>query len=315
MTTATLDAPLLDRTDDALARPLPAALVGARRDVLTAAAHLASIPEDALPRPWGWIGGSEYEVRYGVYRAAEGLEEAETAARRLLAADDPGETAAAWIVGPATAARWDLHGLLLPLPEATLDADPGGGEWTLRLVMGHVISSQRGYNWGTAWWLANPHEAGDPNLPQSAPDSYWAALPDEATTEAEGSSADLRARLDAQLDLGMERLAGLPDDRLGVAARWAGFEVTVGFRLARWGSHIREHTIQLEKTLAMLGDVPDEPRRLTRHLLAAYGRAEAAAFGRRPGSATDAAIERIARSAAEARDSIASAAEAARVGT
>jgi hypothetical protein len=113
----------------------------------------------------------------------------------------------------------------------------------------------------------------------------------------------------------MERLAGLPDDRLGVAARWAGFEVTVGFRLARWGSHIREHTIQLEKTLAMLGDVPDEPRRLTRHLLAAYGRAEAAAFGRRPGSATDAAIERIARSAAEARDSIASAAEAARVGT
>jgi hypothetical protein len=315
MTTVTLDAPLRDQTDDALARPLPAALVGARQDVLTAAAHLASIPEDALPKPWGWIGGSEYEVRYGVYRAAEGLEEAETAARRLLAADDPAETAAAWIVGPATAARWELHGLLLTLSEAKLVVYPGGGEWTLRLVMGHVISSQRGYNWGTAWWLANPHQAGDPNLPQSAPDAYWAALPDEATTEAEGTGADLRARLDGQLDVGMERLAGAPDDRLAVAARWAGFEVTVGFRLARWGSHIREHTIQLEKTLALLGDVPDEPRRLTRYLLAAYGRAEAAVFGRRPGPATDAAGERIARSAAEARDSIASAAEAARVGT
>ena len=106
-------------------------------------------------------------------------------------------------------------------------------------------------------------------------------MPDEATTEAEGSSADLRARLDAILDLSAERLAGMPDDRLELAARWSGFPVTIGFRLGRWGSHIREHTIQVEKTLAWLGAEPTEPERLARHVLSAYGRAEAAVFGRR----------------------------------
>ena len=56
--------------------------------------------------------------------------------------------------------------------------------------------------------------------------------------------------------------------------------MTVGFRLARWSSHIREHGIQIEKTFAMLGYAPTEPARLVRNLLAAYGRAESVAFGR-----------------------------------
>jgi hypothetical protein len=88
--------------------------------------------------------------------------------------------------------------------------------------------------------------------------------------------------------------------------------VDVGFRLGRWSSHIREHTIQIEKTLAMLGLVPDEPRRLARHVLDAYGRAEAAVFGRRPGAAAEEAADRIAGVAAEARQVVASAVEAAR---
>ena len=83
MTNLPLDAPLLDDTDPALARPLPEALVAARADVVATARDLLAIPEAALARPWGWIGGSEDEVRYGAYRAAEALEEAEIDARAL----------------------------------------------------------------------------------------------------------------------------------------------------------------------------------------------------------------------------------------
>jgi DinB family protein len=310
MNDTTPDAPLRELTDDALARPLPAAVARARGDVLRTARDLLAIPEAALTRPWTWIGGSEEEVRYGAYRAAEALEQAEIEARADVMATDAVEPRAARIVGPATAARWDLHGLLLPLDEQLLDADPGGEEWSLRLVMGHVIASQRGYGWGTAWWLARAYDAKDPALPPTIPEEFFGAAPDEATTEAAGTIDDLRSRLDAILDLSSERFAGLPDDRLDLGARWSGFPVTVGFRIGRWGSHLREHTIQIEKTFAMLGHVPGEPARLARHVLAAYGRAESVVFGRQD---VDEAVDRVVKGAAEARAAVSSAREAAGV--
>jgi hypothetical protein len=311
MTSRPIDAPLLELTDPTVARPLPGELAEARSALVAATTEFLSVPESALTDAWRWIGGSEEEVRYGAYRAAEALEQAETEARSLVAADDAAETRAARIIGSATAARWDLCGLLLPLADGQLDADPGGGEWTIRLVMGHVISAQRAYGWGSAWWLANPHDAADPGLPEGAAESLWEVLPDEATTEAHGTGADLRARLDGVLDLGAERLAAVADERLDQGARWSGFPVTIGFRLGRWSSHIREHTIQVEKTLVALNHVPGEPQRLARHVLAAYGRAEAAVFGRAPTDGVAEAVRRIGRGTAEAREALTSALEAA----
>ena len=203
-------------------------------------------------------------------------------------------------MGHASAARWDLHGLLLPVEPETYDADPGGGEWTIRQTLAHLINSQRAYGWSTAWWVVNPHHRDDPNLPTTVPEAIWATLPDEAD-EAPGSPSDIRDRLDATLDLAAERTAGVPDDQLGQGARWSGFAVTVAFRLNRWSSHIREHAIQVEKTLQMLGRAPSEPERLVRHVLAAYGRAESVAFGRLD---ADAAAEQVAKGAAEAREAI-----------
>jgi hypothetical protein len=192
MIDTTLDAPLLERTDASLARPLPPALTRARADALAAARGLVAIPETALTRPWTWIGGSEEEVRYGAYRAAEALEQAEIEARGIVAGRDRDAPRATSIVGPSTAARWDLHGLLVPLDDRLLDADPGGGEWSIRLVLGHVIASQRGYGWGTAWWLDRAYDAQDPALPARIPEEFFATAPDEATTAAEGTMDELR---------------------------------------------------------------------------------------------------------------------------
>src|SRR5450631_3635253 len=92
------DAPLYDLTDPALVRPLPEALAVARADVLAAARDLLAIPGSALTLPWAWMPGSEEEVRYAAYRAAEALEQAEIEARTLAFSNDPGEPRAARIV-------------------------------------------------------------------------------------------------------------------------------------------------------------------------------------------------------------------------
>ena len=308
MTDERSDAPLYDLTDPQLARPFPTALAQARVDVLAAARDLLTIPESALTRPWQWLPGSEAEVRYAAYRAGEALEQAEIEARTLVSSSDPGEPRAARIVGPNTAARWDLDGLLVPLAEDLLDADPGGGEWSLRLVLGHTIGTQRGYAWSAAWVQAHGFDATDRAAQVRVPEAFFEAMPDDETVEAVGRLDELRARLDAIVDLSSERLAGTPDELLDIPTRWSGFPVTVGFRYGRWSAHIREHTIQVEKTLALLGHIPTEPDRLVRHVLAAYGRAEAVVFGRQGG---DAAAARIAAGAAQARRAIGSARAAA----
>lgn len=308
-TPSTADDPLHRHTDDALARPLPAPLLGARAEVLAAVRDLRTIPDGVLTSPWRWKGDSEEELRYGFYRINEMFEHAALDAGEANRAAGLDRGRAAAIAGATTAARWDLQGLLIPLADATWDADPGGGEWTIRQTLGHVISGQRAYAAAGAWWQERGYLPDDPELPKRAPESIFDELPSEEA-EAEGPPAEVRDRLDDALDRATERLAGLPAERLAYGARWSGFAIDVGFRMGRWSSHIREHTIQVEKTLVMLGLEPSENDRLVRLVLASWGRAEAVVYGAAAAEAeADDAVRAIASAASAARVTAAEMAE------
>ncbi|MFL5679279.1 MAG: DinB family protein [Chloroflexota bacterium] len=259
-------------------RPLAPALRTARADVVAAARALATIRDDRLVQPWPWIGGSEEELRYGFYRIAESFDLAAIEAADALRAATVERGRAADLIALATAARWQLKGVLETVSDTDFAADPGGGEWSIRQTVGHMISSQRGYSVGTAWWISQGYAANDPALPSQVPDELWHHLPSEED-DGLGSAAEVRDRFDSLLDRSAERLAGLDPARLAIGGRWSGFAVDVAFRLGRWSSHIREHTIQVEKTLVLLGREPSEVQRLVRNVLAAWGRAEAAVFG------------------------------------
>lgn len=296
MTTSTSADPVVRYTADIDPRPIPEALLAARRDVLAAVRQLATVTDADLATPWAWKGGSEEEeVRGGFYRVYEAFELAGINAEAAIRAAGVERGRAADLIAPATSARWDLQGILLQLPEAVWDADPGGGEWTIRQTLGHVIGGQRGYGAATAWWQAHALPAND-DLPTERPPVYDELPGDEE--ESAGTPAEVRARLDEALDQSTERLAGLPADRLALGSRWAGFAVDVGFRIGRWSSHIREHTIQVEKTMVMIGQAPTEVDRLIRLILGAWGRAEAAVYGTVDGGA---AVSVLAAAAAGAR--------------
>ncbi|MGK2849896.1 MAG: DinB family protein [Candidatus Limnocylindrales bacterium] len=282
MTTAA-DQILDDLTAGIERRPIPPALLEARAEILAVADQLREIPDTALGTiPWAWRPDGEDELRYGFYRIGELLEvagiDAATAARRAGIE----RSRAADLIAPAVAARWDLEGLLLGIPDALWDAGPGGEEWTNRITMGHIIGGQRAYGVGSSWWLQQAYTANDPTLPKQTPDALWESLPSE-DDEAIGAPAVVRAHLGHVLDQSIERLAGLSEDRLAVGARWSGFAVDIGFRLSRWSSHIREHTVQVEKTLEMLDHHQTEVDRLVRLILAAWGRAESEIVGRPDG--------------------------------
>jgi hypothetical protein len=296
MTETAMTDPLLRYTDGVPPRPIPEALLAARRDVWAAVSALATLADADLEKPWSWRGDSEIELRYAFYNVSETFERAGIDAVAALRKTGADRGRAADLIAPATAARWDLQGLLIQLPDGAWDADPGGGEWTVRETMGHIISSQRGYAAVTAWWQSQALPI-DQDLPRGKPAAAYDPLPTREE-EASGTPSEVRPRLDEVLDRSTERLAGLPEDRLGYGTRWVNFALDLGFRLGRWSSHLREHTIQLEKTLVMLGHTPTEVDRLIRLILAEWGRAEAVVYGSAHGQD---AVHALAAAAADAR--------------
>jgi hypothetical protein len=270
---APADVQLVAWSPTAPIRPAPeiallrAAVDGAGRRLLT-------VQDDRLETIWPWPGSSsEVDVRYGFFRLFELMELARGSVVAALASNGVAAASGARRGAASTVARWSLHGLLLPLGDAALDRDPGNGEWPIRETMGHVLNTQRFYSRFTAWWLTQA-----PTPAAAVPDALGNDVP-ERSVEAAGSMDDVRAKLDELLDLSMACLGGLSAEQLEVPARWSGGEVTVGFRVGRWASHLREHTIQVEKTLVMLDRPIPEVERLLRMYFEAYGRLEETVFG------------------------------------
>jgi hypothetical protein len=236
---------------------------------------LGTIPDERLTCLWVW-DGNDINVRYAFYRMLEILESGAAGVARAIGGQESSEAREA--VGQTSAARWDLQGVLAGLSDSDLDADPGGGEWTVRQTMAHIIGSQRGYAWGSAYWISVRHEP-KPEGPRRAPDHLFASMPED-DEEATGTLADVRLKLDDIVDAASSRFATLTTDEMDSAAGWYGFPVTVGFRMWRWPSHIEEHTVQVEKTLDMINHRRTEVERLVRLNARAMGRLEALVFGR-----------------------------------
>jgi hypothetical protein len=268
------------------------AVLRARAALAAAATDYLAIPDSALMRTWLFRGhDTDDGVRYGIYRGAETIDAAAAELEAALAAGTA-RSRAAIRSAPATIARWALQGRLAALEDPVLDSGAEDGEWTVRQTLGHTIDGQRSYGWFTRWWLSQPLGA---DRPSRVPDEVEALsrrdLPGEEA-EGAGSLADLRARLDAVLDEWALRFVDLDEAALAVPAVWAGTPVDIDFRLGRWASHIREHTVQLDKTLDWLGYRPSEVVRIVRDLHTAWGRLEAQIFPAAP-AGTDAAIASI----------------------
>jgi hypothetical protein len=292
---------------------LPEPLLRAREAVRAAANDYLSIPESALLKVWLFRGvDTEDGVRYGIYRGGETIEAADAELEAALAGA-PARAPGARRSAPATIARWLLQGRLAALDDALLDKVPRDGEWTLRETLAHTVGGQRGYGVFTRWWLTQPLGADRPaRISDEAEAVLDRELPPEPS-EGAGSVADIRSRLDAVLDEWALRVANLDAEALAASGTWSGVTVDIDFRIGRWASHIREHTVQLDKTLDWLGCQPTEPVRIVRDLVATWGRLEARIFPTAPAGTEDvveAILDRMAKTLTSDARSVREAAEA-----
>jgi uncharacterized damage-inducible protein DinB len=241
--------------------------------------RLRGIDDRSLEAFWAWEAYDEEGVRFGILRTTEEVADAaiEIAARRAAGA---GPSRAERILGRYLVAWRELWSVA-DRADAALDTPPQEGEWPLRTILDHLVEADLGFLVTIRNGLDHLRAGTPPRLPGS--DEQWLALAevDEPAWRAafDGSLDDIRAFHRASRDRIVERFAGLTDDELAATSPFWDGERPNRFRLGRFESHLRQHTIQTEKAVQAIIGAPREVERLLRLLARATGDLEAAAIG------------------------------------
>ncbi len=218
----------------------------------------SQLADERLADPWTWReGGPRHAVREALYRS---LDEEHMAAAHLLP-----QSESVAILRMAQGAFGDLRGLLMGIEEAQFDEVPTPGEWTIRQTMVHMIDTELRYG-AQAEWARRRR----PDEPVRIPDDK---LPPKS--DSSGSLSDMLDRLAGAREETDRRNADITSDEMTLPTIWGGFEVDLRFRIHRFAGHLIEHTIQCEKTLAVLAGYREtEARRIVRRISSARGRHE-----------------------------------------
>ena len=219
----------------------------------------AALDEEALSRPWSWRDQA-MDVRFALYRT---LEDAQETYARLSSARYPESRR---ILALAQRAFGDLRGLLTGLPADLLDRVPRAGEWSLRETLRHILLVERRYAVQTRYALDRKDSE-----PVRIPDDRQ---PTVTAKDLEGEVGTILARIGAARADTNQWLGDVGDPAMSRPTVWVGLDVDVRFRLHRFAAHLVEHTIQLEKSLALLDWPATEGRRIARHVAAAIAEIE-----------------------------------------
>ena len=240
------------------------------------------VPDSDLDREWVW-GAYDFEgVRFAFFRTYEELRE--LAVRTTVERSASGRTAssAQGLLHQYNTAHRDLEAALLGVQAGEANLAPGEGEWSLRQIAAHIVEAEVGF-FVVVKYALDRHRSAD-ERPAQIPDEEWEAIigMDEASIETilDGSLAGIRSYYESLHERVLLEFANISEGELTVPSMyWEGYEMDLRFRLHRFDSHLRQHIVQVDKTLEGIGHSPNESKRLLRLIYSALGETEGAAIG------------------------------------
>ncbi|MCB8984629.1 MAG: ankyrin repeat domain-containing protein [Ardenticatenaceae bacterium] len=251
----------------------------------TAVSHFAALThafsEADLEQQWAWLAHEE-GVRFaflGTYQELRDLA-ARLAVRRQTAG--PPLTIAHRVLGQYLAAYRDFQAVMLGVSDDDYEREPAPAEWPLRLVVGHTLRTHITFFALTHYGLERlrseeerplsfpPEEVGRVVV---SPEQIHALIFDKSRQEVLAFYDNLHQRTLAEF-------AGMSDaESQGPSLWWEGEPYTLQHRLHRFDAHLRQHTIQVEKALELLGQPATEAKKLLRLVYQALAEVEAAVLG------------------------------------
>jgi len=234
-----------------------------------------------LEQPWSWRAHDE-GVRFALLGSYHELRELAVSLAHERAKSGPAMTAAQRALAQYHAAYRDLQVVLLGVTAEAYEQVPAPGEWPLRYVVGHMVGAQRDFFALVHYGLLRQRE--DPSRPNR--------MPEDETERIVGSYASFREIVDQQslADMmgfyaslhqrALDEFATITGEELmGPSVWWEDQEYSLEYRIHRFDAHLRQHTIQAEKTLAAIGQPPNEAKRLLRLVFNALAETESALIG------------------------------------
>jgi hypothetical protein len=259
------------------------------------AATAQAFSEADLDCAWAWKGYDE-GVRFAFFRICEQLSALAARLEVERADSDHPFTVAQRILGQYHRAYRDLQAVLLGLTDEQAGRAPAEGIWSVRQALAHIVDAERGFLTVNTLGLdaIRKGQSGPVEITEEVWNNFWADAPfaDLAKT---GSLSQIQAYHAALHRRILREFATLTGVELGLPiSYWEPEPFPLEFRLGRFGSHMRQHTIQIEKTRLALGLIPSETHRLLGSIYQALAAIEATTLGDEPFG-----LDRQAQTAAE----------------
>ena len=219
------------------------------------------LPDEAMDRPWAWGAYDEEGLRFTLLMTHHELRDL---AVRLLAARERagmpmGESEG--IRAQYQEAYRDLTGLMHRVRAEELDREPAPGQWPIREVLHHMITAVYGFSAVVQYAVEAHRTGGTLKLPPKERWDRYKAMPDRI---ADGDIAEVMGSLFTGHRRAREAMSLVSDDQLELPSRFWDAQMPLRFRLHRFEAHMRQHTIQVEKTLLAIGHPATEAERLVR---------------------------------------------------
>ena len=240
-----------------------------------AMAHLT----DAELAGGGYAWGDYSGVRMALLGTAQDLDalSATLLVQRVAAGNPPSH--AQLLLSHHREAYRALLALLVGIEPAELTRAPAHGEWPVTEALRHIDEAERGFFISILAGLDAQTQGAAAAMPPHDQRAALLAEADPAATEDAGAEEQLAAY--ARLHFLVEtKLTGLSDAQLEARSPfWEPEQPSVAFRIGRFTAHLREHTVQVEKTLLALGHIPGEAALHIRTLYSALAGVEGALMG------------------------------------
>ena len=239
-----------------------------------------SIPDRDLEAPWSW-GDYDEGIRFAFFRTYEQLREMAARLASQRARDTGGPSEAQQILAQFNAAYWDLQGALVGVNNDLAQVVPAPGEWTVLEAIGHIIDADLGFLAVTKHGLAQVRAGKE--QPEEMSEAEFREFKSRQPLQPVIEQQSLIALLEyyqRQKQRIIDTFSDVTDQELDARIWfWENEPMSLRFRLHRFDSHLRQHTIQVQKTLVSLHSEKSEVHRLLGLIYAALAELEGNLIG------------------------------------